>query len=89
MTNPGERVMRPTWGCGIKNRVFSKMDQSSLQDLAIRIHSEIDRNEPRLKVVEVQTETTEDNILKVHVIHKKSNNTSQLSTLTFRYNVLP
>ncbi len=32
-TNPGERVMQPTYGCGLKKKVFANIDASTLTEI--------------------------------------------------------
>jgi phage baseplate assembly protein W len=86
MTAPGERVMRPSYGAGIKSKVFAKMNASTLQDLAVAIHNSLAKEEPRLKITEVQTELAEENIIKIHVIFQQPSNISKTETITLKYN---
>lgn len=52
-TSKGERVMRPDFGCGLRNYVFSTMDATSLRLLASDIEEAIRVWEPRVEHAEV------------------------------------
>jgi phage baseplate assembly protein W len=87
MTNPSERVMRPSYGVGIQGKIFSTMNASTLQDLAVAIHAALAKDEPRLKITEVQTELAEDNIIKIHIIFQQPQNINQTETITLKYDI--
>lgn len=88
MTSPGERVMRPDFGAGMKSNLFELATPDYLQDLAISIHSSLTTYEPRLSVLEVQTEfDREQGIVKVHIVSEKESDPDVTETTTFRYNV--
>ena len=88
MTAPGERVMRPNFGAGMRSNLFELVTPDFLQDLAISIHSSLMNYEPRLVVKEVQTEFDSDQqIVKVHVISERDDDPDETETVTFRYNV--
>lgn len=51
LTTPGERVMRPTYGCHLRRLIFSPNDDTTA-GLAIHyVRSAIDRWEPRIDVL--------------------------------------
>ena len=52
-TAPGERPMRPNFGCGIHDYVFETLDPYVLGRLEIEIRRALDRWEPRIRVVSV------------------------------------
>jgi phage baseplate assembly protein W len=88
MTAPGERVMRPIFGAGMRDSLFNLITPDFLQDLAVKIHSALLEFEKRLAVVEVQTDYDEDEgVVRVHVISERTDNPDETETVTFRYNV--
>ncbi len=54
-TNPGERVMRPDFGAGLRDFVFEPADLSLLQRIETRVREALIDFEPRIDVVEVDT----------------------------------
>jgi Bacteriophage baseplate protein W len=53
-TAPGERPMRPEFGCGIHDYVFENVDPYTLGRIEQEILIALDRWEPRIDVVDVQ-----------------------------------
>ncbi|MDB4950483.1 MAG: putative phage baseplate outer wedge protein (acidic lysozyme) [Gemmatimonadetes bacterium] len=53
-TAPGERIMRPDFGCGIHDRVFSVADSTTLGRVARDVRDALVRWEPRIEVQDVQ-----------------------------------
>lgn len=83
LTKRGERVMRPDFGSGVNNLIFSLMTPDSLQELAIQIHSAIQNNERRVTVVDVQTEMIEDTAVRIRVFVEMI--PGRLEEFTFRF----
>jgi len=52
LTRPGERVMRPTFGCGINTRLFDNLDTVASVG-AVDIAEAIREFEPRVNLLEV------------------------------------
>src|SRR3954466_15064448 len=52
-TAPGERPMRPGFGCGGHGFVFDTIDAATVGRLETEIRSALDRWEPRIEVVKV------------------------------------
>lgn len=52
-TAPGERVMRPEFGCGIHSYVFGNMDVSTLTLITGSVKDALTRWEPRITVIDV------------------------------------
>jgi phage baseplate assembly protein W len=52
-TAPGERPMRPEFGCGIHDQVFESVDAYALGRLEQEIRIALDRWEPRIEVLGV------------------------------------
>jgi uncharacterized protein len=53
-TAPGERPMRPEFGCGIHDYIFESVDAYTMGRLEEEIRIALDRWEPRIEVVEVE-----------------------------------
>src|SRR5688500_4555303 len=52
-TAPGERPMRPEFGCGVHDFVFDTIDATTVARMEDEIRSALDRWEPRVEVVSV------------------------------------
>lgn len=52
-TAPGERPMRPEFGCGIHNYIFESIDAYTMARLEQEIRIALDRWEPRIDVLDV------------------------------------
>jgi phage baseplate assembly protein W len=52
-TAPGERPMRPDFGCGIHDFVFAPADAATAGQIAFEVRSALDRWEPRITVLDV------------------------------------
>jgi hypothetical protein len=53
-TAPGERPMRPEFGCGIHNYIFETVDSYTMARLEQEIRIALDRWEPRIDVLDVE-----------------------------------
>ncbi|MEU4804576.1 GPW/gp25 family protein [Actinosynnema sp. NPDC023587] len=52
-TAPGERPMRPEFGCGIHEHVFASADHATAGDIAREVRVALDRWEPRIETTDV------------------------------------
>jgi hypothetical protein len=52
-TAPGERPMRPEFGCGIHDYVFASADGSTAGQIAYEVRTALERWEPRIDVEDV------------------------------------
>ncbi|WP_405059078.1 GPW/gp25 family protein [Kribbella sp. NBC_01505] len=52
-TAPGERRMRPEFGCGIHDHVFAPADATTAGAIAAEVRTALDRWEPRITVLAV------------------------------------
>ena len=52
-TAPGERVMRPNFGCGIHELVFSVVDSTAIQRIRSVVEEALRRCEARIDVLDV------------------------------------
>lgn len=53
-TAPGERPMRPEFGCGIHEYVYAPIDGGTAGRVAFEVNESLTRWEPRIKVESVQ-----------------------------------
>jgi uncharacterized protein len=53
-TAPGERPMRPEFGCGVHDFVFDTIDAGTVARMETEIRGALDRWEPRVEVTDVQ-----------------------------------
>ena len=56
-TSPGERIMKPDYGCDIRSFVFQETDNSHMHVLKDTIANAILNYEPRIKVEEINIDT--------------------------------
>ena len=52
-TAPGERPMRPEFGCGVHDFVFDTIDAATVARMETEIRDALDRWEPRVEVMEL------------------------------------
>ncbi|HWM08871.1 MAG TPA: GPW/gp25 family protein [Solirubrobacteraceae bacterium] len=53
-TAPGERPMRPEFGCGVHEFVFETIDAATVARMETEIRAALDRWEPRVEVADIQ-----------------------------------
>jgi phage baseplate assembly protein W len=51
--------MRPEFGCGIHNHVFSNIDASTIAKIEVDIREALDRWEPRIEVLDIDPDLSE------------------------------
>lgn len=68
-TAPGERPMRPEFGCGIHQYVFDPADQTTAGRVAFEVRSSLKRWEPRIEVrsVDVRPDPGRQGVLLVDI----------------------
>jgi hypothetical protein len=59
-TSPGERVMRPTFGCGVNELLFSENNRTTATQVALKVEIALKRFEPRITVDRVAVEPDAD-----------------------------
>ena len=59
-TDPGERVMRPTFGCGLRRYLMAPNNPGTRADIEREITTSIALWEPRVKLVDVAVNPTGD-----------------------------
>jgi len=58
-TDPGERVMRPDFGCGIHDLVFAPMNRATLGLFESRVRESITKFEARIEIIDLEILTKE------------------------------
>jgi uncharacterized protein len=53
-TAPGERPMRPDFGCGVHDFVFDTIDAATVARMETEIRAALDRWEPRIQVTDIE-----------------------------------
>lgn len=81
-TAPGERVMRPNFGCGIHELVFIALDSTTIQIIRSTIEDALRRCEARIDVLNVTVDeaaTSEGKLLvEIEYRVRKTNQTGNL-----------
>ena len=85
-TARGERVMRPDFGCGIHELVFTALDSTSMQRIRSEVEDALRRYEARVDVlgVEVDESASSEGKLLVEVEYRVRK-TNQLGNLVFPF----
>lgn len=71
-TSRGERVMRPDFGCGLKELIFSPNDSSTASLVIYYVEEALKKWEPRIELlnVEASPDKEEGNCLNINVEYK-------------------
>jgi phage baseplate assembly protein W len=81
-TAPGERPMRPEFGCGIHDHVFAQADENTAGAIGYEVRRALDRWEPRIEVtdVEVVVDAVDDGTLYIDIryTHRGANDPRNL-----------
>jgi len=85
-TAPGERVMRPNFGCGIHELVFTAVDSTAIQRIRSTVEEALRRCEARIDVlsVEVDEAATSEGMLLVEIEYRVRK-TNQVGNLVFPF----
>lgn len=87
-TSPGERVMRPDYGCELQQLVFSPNDETTA-GLAIHyVRRALNRWEPRIEIVDLDALLNPDipEVLDIHLTYRLKATTQQ-ETIVFSLNL--
>jgi uncharacterized protein len=89
-TAPGERTMRPEFGCGIHDYVFAPADARTAGTLAFEVTRALDRWEPRIDVldVDVDIDSEDASVLYITVTYAVRG-TNDPRNLVFPFYVIP
>jgi phage baseplate assembly protein W len=89
-TAPGERPMRPEFGCGIHNYTFESIDAYMLGKVELEIREALDRWEPRIEVVDVDPDLSrvDDGVLMLDITYVLRS-TNDVRNLIYPFYVIP
>ena len=89
-TSPGERPMRPEFGCAVHDYVFAPADASTAGDIAYAVRVSLERWEPRIDLegVAVRFDAVDDGVLYIDV-HYSVRGTNDPRNLVFPFYVIP
>jgi uncharacterized protein len=89
-TAKGDRPMRPEFGCGIWDEVFSPMDATTAGRVAYDVRAALERWEPRIDVTSVDVTFREgaEGLLDVHIIYSERE-TNDRRNLVFPFYIIP
>jgi phage baseplate assembly protein W len=73
-TDPGERVMQPTYGCGLKTQIFEEINETAVTVIVDLIKRAILFFEPRILVenIRVDSDSSEDilnGLIKINITY--------------------
>lgn len=89
-TSPGERPMRPEFGCSVHDYVFAPADAATAGDIAYAVRVALERWEPRVELaaVTVRFDATDDGVLYIDIAYSVRG-TNDPRNLVFPFYVIP
>lgn len=81
-TEPGERVMRPDFGCGLRRFLMEPNTPGTRAVIATEIEASLNRWEPHIDLTGVDVETTDDEatvLVSVSYMHVRDRSTVSLT----------
>jgi Bacteriophage baseplate protein W len=89
-TAPGERPMRPEFGCGVHDFVFDTIDAGTVARMETEIRAALDRWEPRVEVTDVQFDLdgTDRGELVIEITYRVRA-TNHMRNLVYPFYVIP
>lgn len=89
-TAPGERVMRPEFGCAVHDVVFDTIDAEMIGKVETAVHYALDRWEPRIEVMNLDFDLSEVDAGKLVIeITYRVRATSRVYNLVYPFYVIP
>jgi phage baseplate assembly protein W len=89
-TAPGERPMRPEFGCGVHDFVFDSIDANTIGNMEEAIREALLRWEPRIDVTDVKFDASDavNGLLTINIEYKvRATNTDR--NLVYPFYVIP
>jgi phage baseplate assembly protein W len=74
MTESGERIMRPTFGCGANAYVFEPNEPATRAGIAQQVRDALSRWEPRIELAGVTVDAPQENVMLIHVDYRVAGN---------------
>lgn len=89
-TSPGERPMRPEFGCAVHDYVFAPADAATAGDIAYAVRVALERWEPRIELdaVTVRFDDAEHGVLYIDISYT-IRGTNDPRNLVFPFYVIP
>jgi uncharacterized protein len=89
-TAPGERPMRPEFGCGLHDYVFAPADATTAGQIAYEVRSALERWEPRVDVVDIDVNVDVDRPDTLYIdIRYSIRGTNDPRNLVFPFYLIP
>ncbi len=89
-TSPGERVMRPEYGCGIHDLIFSPINARTFGRIERYIREGLGRWEPRAEVIDVDITVDSDNDARLMIhIRYQIKATHDERSLVYPFYIIP
>ncbi|MFE3829654.1 GPW/gp25 family protein [Streptomyces sp. NPDC059092] len=88
-TAPGERPMRPEFGCAIHDMVFAPVNEATAGRIQHEVYSSLDRWEPRIEVEDVTVSAGEDEGVLFIDVRYGIRGTNNPRSLVFPFYVIP
>ena len=89
-TAPGERPMRPEFGCGIHDYVFETIDSRAIGRIEYEVRLALERWEPRIEVLDVSVDSSfaERGELLIEILYSLQA-TNDMRNLVYPFYVIP
>ena len=89
-TSPGERPMRPDFGCPIHNHLFGSVDASLIGLLGYEVNNSLSMWEPRIEVIDVvvSPDESQPSLLYIDITYQVRD-TNDPRNLVFPFYVIP
>ncbi|KIF75165.1 baseplate protein [Streptomyces sp. 150FB] len=88
-TAPGERPMRPEFGCGIHDMVFAPINEATAGRIQHEVRTSLDRWEPRIEVEDVEVSTGDEQGVLFIDVRYSIRGTNNPRSLVFPFYVIP
>ena len=87
-TAPGERPMRPEFGCAVHDLVFEVVDAKTLRRVEEAVRGALDRWEPRIAVERIAFDTSDPGVLRI-VVEYCVRATNDVRNLVYPFYMIP
>jgi phage baseplate assembly protein W len=87
-TAPGERPMRPEFGCAVHDCVFERIEADTLARIDQAVRVALDRWEPRIAIEDIAFESRREGELLVHLRYRLRA-TNDVRNLVYPFYVVP
>jgi uncharacterized protein len=80
-TDPGERVMRPTFGCGLRRYLMAPNTSATRALIQHDVETALATSEPRIRVTEVSVDPGDDPalvLIRISYLHLRNNQPANL-----------